>query len=53
MLRLVVLVVLGFFSTCFLIRVMCSTMYQVSVECHKGAVAPESETVMTSFTGHN
>ena len=47
------LVLLGLFSACFSVHIMCSTMYQVSVECHVGAVAPGLETIMTSFTGRN
>ena len=53
MLRLVELVMLGFFSACFSVHVMCPTMYRVSVECHVGALASGSETVTTSFAGHN
>ena len=53
MLRLIGLVMLGLFSACFSVREMCSTMYQVSVECCVGAVAPGSETVTTSFTGRS
>ena len=36
MLLSVRLVMLGFFSACFSVCVLCSTMYQVSVECCVG-----------------
>ena len=58
-LRVVAYVMIGwtgrvvFFSACFSVQVVCSTMYQVSVKCHVGALASGLETITTSFAGRN